>query len=380
MSLSYDMIKDQQETSYDDLKQGDYTCYGCKEVAGLKEVIGKLQTLLEASAKEVEGLKSKVAERTSFDDLLAKVSKLEGSLLVKRKKGGKKLKSAKVSDKVCLSQASVLGAAGPIGTELADMEGASRAEETAGTGSAVVEGVSWADVLRTGTAGEARAEASVDVSVATNTSSDEDSDGDSVTGTVIDVSSDADEWSQVSRDKRRRNVNKVIIVGDSNVARIRNQARLKAAVAQGKVKFISLPGATVEEVKGKMPGILEQEGTGKVKVILHVGTNDVRKVSSVEFLSKFERLVSSIKEVRNSVVVSVCPVPGRLDIGKQVFYRAKDINEELPGMCKRLGVGFINLENVWGKYYLSKDKVHYSVGGALTVATELSKSVVHFLG
>lgn len=171
----------------------------------------------------------------------------------------------------------------------------------------------------------------------------------------------------------------VIVLGDSNVRRLEGpiKSRLDSS-ARSKVKLVSYSGIGIDSLTEKVPTVLNSVKCDTVKVIVHVGTNDIRKAGSQELLTKLRNLIRAAHDARSGVSVEVCSIPSRTDQGGYVFSRSESVNNQLARLCESEGASCIDLGYV--KSPLGRDGVHYSPLGAAVVANNLAGKINSFLG
>ena len=89
-------------------------------------------------------------------------------------------------------------------------------------------------------------------------------------------------------------------------------------------------------------------------IVLHCGTNDLRKSQSVESIaSNVIELVLSLKSNSNSVIVS-----GLTPRNDQFREKAMDLNEILKSETSSRNIGFVDHSNIDGRYHLNRSNLH----------------------
>lgn len=137
-----------------------------------------------------------------------------------------------------------------------------------------------------------------------------------------------------------------------------------------------VPGATVCEIEEKAIGILVDK-PDITKVIIHVGTNVIRRQHSELLKSDFQHLFSSLKRSARRVYMSG-PLPScGCGIGR--FSRLLSLHTWLSSTCAAQGVSFIdNFSLFWRCPQLFKDDgIHPNWLGAKLLASNISYCVAH---
>ena len=172
---------------------------------------------------------------------------------------------------------------------------------------------------------------------------------------------------------------KVILIGDSNVRRLDRPVKQKIHKDKSsRVKILSYSGIGVEGLKSKIATELKRESSGRVKVLVHVGTNDVDKVESQVLLGKLRDLIRRTKDARTGVYPEICTIPSRTDKGSYVFSRSESVNNQLARSCTVEGATCLDLGS--NSRFLGRDGVHYSIWGAEQVSKKLADKINSFLG
>lgn len=190
---------------------------------------------------------------------------------------------------------------------------------------------------------------------------------------------DVDRECQVegSRSRSSSKPKAVIVIGDSNVRRLDGPIKRNLkSVDRSKVSIESYSGIGTDRLVDKVTAAVTKEESKDVKVIVHVGTNDVTKMGSQELLAKLGRLIRAAKDARTGISVEVCKVPSRTDKGNYIFSRSESVNCQLARLCRENGASCLDL----GGYRLGVDGVHYNTLGATSVSSNIAKSIISFLG
>ena len=168
----------------------------------------------------------------------------------------------------------------------------------------------------------------------------------------------------------------VIVIGDSNVRRLDKPIKnsLKAQ-DRPKVRVESVSGIGVDGLAARMATEVKREASQEVKVIAHVGTNDMTKFGSQVLLSKISGLIKTARDARSGVSVEVCEVPTRTDKGDFIYSCSRSVNCELAGLYREEWATCLSL----GNYRLDVDGLHYSQHGATAASRSIAESITSFL-
>jgi hypothetical protein len=179
------------------------------------------------------------------------------------------------------------------------------------------------------------------------------------------------------------NDKKVIVIGDSNVRRLETPIinRIKRENAK-KVTILRRSGARIADCESILLAALKEECVAKkVKVFVHVGTNDVERCGSEVLLNKLRNMIKAARNLRAGVDMTICSIPSRVDKGGHVFSRSESINFRLTKLCREEGATFLDLSHQLRKcrFPLGRDGVHYSWKGAQVVGSLIGEVASCFL-
>ena len=136
-------------------------------------------------------------------------------------------------------------------------------------------------------------------------------------------------------------------------------------------------GAKVAECESRLQTVLKEEckSAKEVKVIVHIGTNDMQRTGSEVLLDKIRHLIKAAKNSRSGVDMTICSIPNRVDKGGYVFSRSESVNARLGLLCKQEGATHLDLSHVQSQcsFPLARDGVHYSRKGAQLVGTVIGE-------
>ena len=133
-----------------------------------------------------------------------------------------------------------------------------------------------------------------------------------------------------------------VLVGGSNVRRIaiaaRNEFDMDGAV------FKCKPGMLIEEAHQEVRTAVREAESSEVDVVLHVGSADLAKHRSVDYiLEGLAGVIESSYNTRHVREVVVCSVEERNDMGRDVYESSCHLNEQLLGLCHSYGARFLDL-------------------------------------
>lgn len=176
---------------------------------------------------------------------------------------------------------------------------------------------------------------------------------------------------------------RVLVVGDSNIHRIRNSIfHSVKRENKKKIRVVGLSGAKVDDCARVVSTELAKERGKKIKVIVNVGTNDVGKIGSQEVLTKLRDLIRSAKAARGGVDITLLSIPSRVDEGEYIYSRSESINNQMSRLVWSENASWIDLRPKLDrcKFSLARDGVHYSRQGAQIVGNLLGQEAETFLG
>jgi hypothetical protein len=188
----------------------------------------------------------------------------------------------------------------------------------------------------------------------------------------------------VSQNRKQRRVRRrsVLLLGDSNVNRLRHFVKSPEIDPLNQVEVVSLPGAKIANVRGHVSKLLQRHADD-VLVILQAGVNDLASTGSEVILNDLVELVKHTMECRSrgDVKVMVCAIPERIDQGSFAHSRAAGLNARLDRVCHQIGAKFLDWRpfvSPWDRG-LGYDGVHFSPGGSLCVGHRIRLAAQSFL-
>lgn len=164
----------------------------------------------------------------------------------------------------------------------------------------------------------------------------------------------------------------VLLIGDSQV---RYLDRTFCENARERRVRMCLPGARVQDVSDKLDRLLVETGSETV-VVVHVGGNDVARKRSEELVNRYRVMLEKVRSSGRTGVV--CGVIPRICEGGEWLSRAISLNDRIEGMCRSLGLKFVDgWDTFFGKHEMfAKDGVHLSRLGAEVYGAQLEGTVM----
>lgn len=158
---------------------------------------------------------------------------------------------------------------------------------------------------------------------------------------------------------------KTLIVGDSV---IRNLRFFNATIH-------CLPGATVQVILEKLPGLLRSLPSSITRVIVHVGSNDTSRRTSELTKKDFNKLFSLLQSCGKEVFISG-PIP-TLGRGAARFSRILYLSTWLQSACRAHDTGFIDNFNLfWNRSsFFKADGLHPNRLGSRMLAANFQYAV-----
>ena len=152
-----------------------------------------------------------------------------------------------------------------------------------------------------------------------------------------------------------------LIIGDSLVQGIKETLFHKNATT----KVVSLRGKGIKEVYEFLDKVIFTEGKPK-NIIIHIGSNDLTKVKSVEegknLEIKYEELISMVKKKFDSSKIIISMVINRFN--EEFNRKAQTFNTAIKAICKNLKVLYLFHNNINGNRDLFRnDNIHLSEKG-----------------
>ncbi|CAB3999768.1 Hypothetical predicted protein [Paramuricea clavata] len=171
------------------------------------------------------------------------------------------------------------------------------------------------------------------------------------------------EFSQQNRDQ---NGCDVVIIGDSITKHIHGH-RLSR---KHKVKNMSFPGATVEDMVDFVKPIIRKRPK---KIILHVGTNNLKRDNPKKISKKIIDLANDLKKQHSSVEIAISSIIHRTD-DTLLNSKVDKVNESLEKSCVDNNFGFICNNNIKHDC-LNVGGLHLILKGTINLAANFRKHI-----
>ena len=137
---------------------------------------------------------------------------------------------------------------------------------------------------------------------------------------------------------------------------------------------VSIPGATVTDITGKIPDILSLHPQTK-RIVIRAGANDIARKQSKLLKQDFFHLFNAVSQSQVAVFISG-PTCSR---GIGSFSRLLSLNTWLSSACNSHHAGFVsNLDVFWERRHLfGPDGLHLNRAGARMLSANLAHGVQH---
>ena len=140
----------------------------------------------------------------------------------------------------------------------------------------------------------------------------------------------------------------IVVMGDSLVRgvglKLQTQSQMCSTVCKG--------GARIEDIEEEIGKLQDNEDR---HLVVMVGTNNVKVDGSEVVYKKYERLVESLKKIKNRAVTLI-GIPRRYDVGGLVNSRRWNINARLKELCSTSDIKYLEYE--CGESRLGQDRLH----------------------
>ncbi|XP_072928743.1 uncharacterized protein [Hemitrygon akajei] len=193
--------------------------------------------------------------------------------------------------------------------------------------------------------------------------------GDDLPGTSCSGPVSGTEVGPATR-KGRREEKRAVVIGYSIV---RGADRRFCGEDRESWMVCCFPGARVRDISDRVQVILEREGKNP-DVVVHVGTNDVGRMSEGVLRREFRELGAKLKSRTSRVTISgLLPVPRASEARNR---RIIQINTWLRGWCRREGFRFVdNWALFQGRWDLfRRDGLHLNWSGTNILAGKFAST------
>ena len=188
------------------------------------------------------------------------------------------------------------------------------------------------------------------------------------------------EQSQAGSERLGRR--RVLVVGDSNVARV-EQGVLTTVKADRRVKVEAQSGKCMTDALAKAQEVVGDSMEGENLVIIHAGLNDVLKGKSQNFQRQLEDGVRKLREASEGVHVTICTIPEVWGQSGGMERRVIEANCVIRGMSRQLGYSVMEVNReVYepGLRPFAQDGIHYTGATGRRVGNRMGRQATAFLG
>ena len=137
-----------------------------------------------------------------------------------------------------------------------------------------------------------------------------------------------------------------------------------------KVKSISFAGATVEDMEDFVKPIVRKKPK---KIILHVGTNNLKRDKPKQLGKKIVELANNIKKQHCTAEIAISSIIHRAD-DISLNSKIDQVNESLMKMCSNNDLDFICNDNI-KLDCLNVGGLHLNVKGTINLAANFRKHI-----
>ncbi|KAH7973154.1 hypothetical protein HPB52_022160 [Rhipicephalus sanguineus] len=174
-------------------------------------------------------------------------------------------------------------------------------------------------------------------------------------------------------DRRR-----VLVVGDSNVARVK-QGVLTTVKADRRVKVEAQSGKCMTDALAKAQEVVGDSMEGENLVIIHAGLNDVLKGKSQNLQRQLEDGVRKLREASEGVHVTICTIPEVW--GQSGGMERRVIEAVIRAMSRQLSYSVMEVnKDVYEPGPFAQDGIHYSGATGRRVGNRMGRQATAFLG
>ncbi|XP_037526381.1 uncharacterized protein LOC119403522 [Rhipicephalus sanguineus] len=195
--------------------------------------------------------------------------------------------------------------------------------------------------------------------------------------------SQAETGSQQSQaGSQRLDRRRVLVVGDSNVARVK-QGVLTTVKADRRVKVEAQSGKCMTDALAKAQEVVGDSMEGENLVIIHAGLNDVLKGKSQNLQRQLEDGVRKLREASEGVHVTICTIPEVWGQSGGMERRVIEANCVIRAMSRQLSYSVMEVnKDVYepGLRPFAQDGIHYSGATGRRVGNRMGRQATAFLG
>lgn len=169
----------------------------------------------------------------------------------------------------------------------------------------------------------------------------------------------------------------VRLVGDSI---LRGQLPEFCGRAPGNRKRFCMPGAGVSDISQSLDEVMSDttDVTNNPLLLVHVGTNDVKRSRPEELIDRYRTLIQRLKSKSKNVIISgILP---RIRADWRFYSKALAVNKLLNSLCSQEGITFVNLWKSFARQQdmFAKDGLHLSAIGSARFGRLMDEAVCSF--
>ncbi|XP_075721822.1 uncharacterized protein LOC142765136 [Rhipicephalus microplus] len=189
---------------------------------------------------------------------------------------------------------------------------------------------------------------------------------------------EAPSQTESQRLERRR----VLVVGDSNVARARDGV-FETVKEDGRDRGEAQSGKSMVDALAKAQEVVENSMEGENLVIIHAGLNNVLKGKDQNLQRKIEDGMHKLRKASGSVHVIICTVPEVWGQPRGIERKVVEANCVIKGLSRQLGYSVMEVnQNVYepGTRPFAQDGIHYSGATGRRVGNRMGRQAIALLG
>ncbi|XP_037557767.1 uncharacterized protein LOC119434766, partial [Dermacentor silvarum] len=175
---------------------------------------------------------------------------------------------------------------------------------------------------------------------------------------------------------------RVLVVGDSNVARV-EEGVLTTVKADGWVRVEAQSGKFMADAMAKTQKVVSDNLEHEHLVVIHAGLNDVLKGRSQNLNGQLEVGLRKLRETSANVHVTICTIPQVWGQASGMERSVLEANRVIRGLSRPLGYGTMEVNReVYesGSHPFAQDGIHYSGAMGGRVGSRIGRQAKPFLG
>lgn len=175
---------------------------------------------------------------------------------------------------------------------------------------------------------------------------------------------------------------RVLVVGDSNVARV-EEGVLTTVKADGRVRVEAQSGKCMVDAMAKAQKVVWDNMEHENLVVIHAGLNDVLKGRSQNLKRQLEVGLRKLREASAKVHVTICTIPEVQGQASGMERSVLEANRVIKGLSRPLGYGVMEVNrDVYesGSHPFAQDGIHYSGATGRRVGSRIGRQATAFLG